>query len=340
MILSTVFLAASLLVILICAETFTNGLEVFGRRFSFSQAVVGNLLAAVGTALPETILPFVAILFTRGGSSKDIGVGAILGAPFMISTLAFFLVGLTIFIGHMKKIRPFEINIEPEPVKRDLAFFVPMYAMAVFVPLFTGRSFVIPIVAVLLAGYAFYVYLTIKGKSAGIEHFEELHIFKLQKKLGIAAQNAPHTVLILLQVVMALIVMVLGVRVFIHNLEYLSLKLGMSPMIFALMIAPIATELPEKFNSITWILKGKDALAIGNLTGAMVFQSTFPVAIGLLFTEWRISGMALISAVIALASGIILLAAIYAKKRVSPWILFLGGVFYLLYVVMLFLNIK
>ena len=54
-------------------------------------------------------------------------------------------------------------------------------------------------------------------------------------------------------------------------------------MLLALVIAPIATELPEKFNSIIWVRQNKDTLALGNITGAMVFQSTIPTVVGLVF---------------------------------------------------------
>ena len=57
----------------------------------------------------------------------------------------------------------------------------------------------------------------------------------------------------------------------------------MSATLLALVIAPIATELPEKLNSILWVRQGKDTLAIGNISGAMVFQACFPTAVALLF---------------------------------------------------------
>ena len=62
--------------------------------------------------------------------------------------------------------------------------------------------------------------------------------------------------------------------------------IGLDPTILALIIAPIATELPEKFNSVLWVRNGKDTLAMGNITGAMVFQSCLPTVLGLLFTTW------------------------------------------------------
>ncbi len=340
MLFSIIFLIISLGVILIAAEAFTNGLEVLGKRFSFSQAVVGNLLAAVGTAMPETILPVVAIFFTKSPSAKDIGVGAILGAPFMISTLAFLLIGITVLVCAIKKRRKFEIKAEPDSIKRDLCFFIPMYSIAVFVPLFTGRLLAIPIAILLIAGYILYVNLTIKGRSAGIEHLEGLHLFKFQKRLRFTKLDAPHITLITLQIIGAIVIMLFGAHLFVNNLEYMSLKLGMSPLLFALMLAPIATELPEKFNSIAWTLKGKDTLAIGNLTGAMVFQSTFPVSIGLLFTDWKLTTMAIFSAVLALLSAVVVLIILARKKRISPFAMLLGGVFYFIYVVALVFNVR
>jgi cation:H+ antiporter len=337
---STIFLVLSLAIILFAAEGFTNGVEIFGKRFSFSQAVVGSILAAVGTALPETILPIVAISSGNRSSVKDIGVGAILGAPFMLSSVAFFLIGITVISSHLRKHHRFEILVEPDSTKRDLGFFILMYSVAIFLPLVTARLFIVPIVVFLLAGYIYYINLTIKGKSAKIEHFEGLHLLKLQKKLGLATHDTPHITLILLQVIVALAVMVLGAHMFVGNLEHISLRLGMSPLLFSLMLAPVATELPEKFNSVTWILKNKDTLAVGNITGAMVFQATFPVSIGLLFTPWKIEGAALTSAIFAIVSACIVLVTLATKKRLSPLTMLLGGVFYFVYIIVLISNLK
>jgi cation:H+ antiporter len=337
---STAFLLFSLVIILFAAEAFTNGLEALGRRFSFSQAVVGNVLAAVGTALPETILPLVAIFISGGAAAKDIGVGAILGAPFMISTLAFFLLGLTVLIRHLKKHKPLAINIELHSIRRDLSFFIPMYSVAIFVPLLTGKALAIPIALLLIAGYVLYVVLTVRGESATVEHLEGLHLLRVQRRLGLGASDKPHLVLIVFQIIFALAIMVLGARVFVRSLEHLALAWGMSPLLFALILAPIATEIPEKFNSITWTMKGKDALAMGNLTGAMVFQSTFPVSIGLLFTEWKLTGVAILSAVFALASASIVLVMLLAKKRIPPAAMLLGGAFYGAYAIILIINLR
>jgi cation:H+ antiporter len=338
MVIDILFLVLGLVLILIAAETFTNGIETFGRKFSFSQAVVGSLFAAVGTALPETILPFVAIFFYKGDAAHDIGIGAILGAPFMLSTLAFFLVGLTVLLSSIKKRRRFEMRVEIDSTRRDLLFFLPMYSAAILIPVMAGPSFSVPIAVLLIGGYILYAYRTFRCESADIEISGEMYLSRLARKMKLTKADNPHLALVLLQVFGSLGIMIAGAHTFVEALEHVSLRFGMNPLLFALLLAPVATELPEKFNSVTWTWKGRDTLALGNITGAMVFQSTFPVCVGVLFTEWKLTGMALLSAVIALVSSLIVLAELTFRKRLSPATLLFGGVLYLIYAIALVIG--
>jgi cation:H+ antiporter len=330
------FLLFGLLMILFAAEFFTNGIEAFGQYFSFSQAVVGSIFAAVGTALPETILPVVAIFMYGGESAKEIGVGAILGAPFMLSTLAFFLVGITVSIAALKKKRAFELKVEAHSIRRDLLFFLTMYSLAIILPLVFGRRSLVVISCALVAGYVLYAYMTFRGESADLEHSEGMYFQRLLAWIKGKPTSSPASLfLILFQILTALLIMIKGAHTFVRSLEHISLTFGMDPLLFALLLAPVATELPEKFNSVTWTWKGRDTLALGNITGAMVFQSTFPVSVGLLFTEWNITGMALFSAVLAIVSSFTVIGVIAIKKRISPVVMLFGGVLYLIYALVL-----
>jgi len=140
---------------------------------------------------------------------------------------------------------------------------------------------------------------------------------------------------VMAQVALALALIVLGAQVFVGAVDHLSTVIGLDPTILALIIAPIATELPEKFNSVLWVRNGKDTLAMGNITGAMVFQSAVPTVLGLLFTPWVFSEESLIhfaSAGVAFASTIIIFGGMLMRGRLSAWTLLIGGPFYLVYV--------
>src|SRR5262249_35479319 len=82
-------------------------------------------------------------------------------------------------------------------------------------------------------------------------------------------------------------------------------SIGIEALVLALILAPLATELPEKVNSFFWVREGKDALALGNISGAMVFQSTIPVGIGLIFTDWALDGNAILSIALGVAGGLL-----------------------------------
>lgn len=323
-----ILLVFNLFLILLSAEIFTNGIEVFGKRLALSQAVVGSILAAVGTALPETILPMVAIFLHKGESSHSIGIGAILGAPFMLATLAFLLIGVSAFISYILKRREkFSLDIEVHSVKRDLGFFLFMYGCGIFLPMLIPIHFTVAVL--LCVCYIFYLYRTFKAESSEIIHEEKLYFEKIFGK--ILPVEKFKGFFSLLQVMFALFVMIEGAHGFVGALGKISLNLGFDPMLFSLLIAPVATELPEKFNSVTWTLKGRDTLAMGNVTGAMVFQSTFPVSVGIIFTDWNITGFALLSACLAIFATLIVMGEILIHKRISPITLIFSGSFYLVY---------
>ena len=107
--------------------------------------------------------------------------------------------------------------------------------------------------------------------------------------------------------------MVGGAHLFVEELLSIAESLGVEPLVLALILAPLATELPEKVNSFFWVREGKDALALGNITGAMVFQSTIPVGIGLIFTDWELSGNAVLSVVLGLAGGLLAYESLHLR---------------------------
>ena len=109
----------------------------------------------------------------------------------------------------------------------------------------------------------------------------------------------------------------------------------MPVLILSLIITPIATELPEKFNSVIWTMRSKDTLALGNITGAMVFQSSIIPALGILLTDWVLEPIALLSAVLALTSILYQISGLYGKHQLRPTHLLVGGLFYAAFIIVI-----
>jgi len=322
-----IMLAVSLGLILLASVLFTNAIEILGHRLKFHQAAVGGILAAVGTALPETVIPIIAILVYRGDpDAQQVGIGAIAGAPFMLATLAMFVTGVAVVVYTLLGKRKLAMKAAPRQLGLDLTFFVAIYGTAVLVTFIHDAIVVKTVIAVgLLLAYVFYVRKTLATESDAMEECELLLVGRLLR----VRTSLP---LVLGQVVASVVLMIASAHLFVGYVETVATGLGVPALILSIIITPVATELPEKFNSVIWVGKKKDILAMGNITGAMVFQSSFPVVFGILFTEWDLRGPTIVSAVLALASSVLLLVWVKIRKSLNPFILMVGGLLYAVFI--------
>jgi cation:H+ antiporter len=339
----------SAVAIVVAAALFTNAVEILGDRLNLDQGAVGSVLAAVGTALPETMIPIVAVLAAvfAGADPEvagEIGIGAILGAPFMLATLAMFVVGASALAFRKRRAQGTEIrcrevsveefpwcrapgksvNIDADTIGRDIVFFLLFFGLAAGVGM-VELLFPLKIVLALLlvAAYSLYVRRTLNSGAALEEVPQRLTLWRLGSR--------PPTLAVVAQGLLALLLMVVGAQIFVNAVEHAAESAGVPAGLVALVLAPLATELPEKFNSVFWIRDGKDTLALGNITGAMVFQTTVPVTFGVLFTRWELEPLNLFSVVLALISGSFVYAVLRRAKTLQAWHLMVGGVFYLIF---------
>jgi len=333
-------LIAGLAVILVSCEVFTNGIEWLGRRLGLAETATGSVLAAVGTAMPETIIPLIAIFLGTEAQGEEIGEGAILGAPFMLGTLAMFIGGLAVMYAYRRGHRGPTLKLRKDHAERDMKYFMVAYSLALLTGLiglnesFDTKFLNYAIAMVLLVAYGIYIHKTLKD-----EETEKGNTCPALYMCRITKVDPDHgrlgMVLIVLQVVAALIGIIVGAKIFVDEVEEVSLSVGVSPIILAFLIAPIATELPEKFNSVIWYFRSKDTLGFGNITGAMVFQSSIPVSIGLMFTSWHLELINIASIVIALASSFWMFYNVRRNNGISYKVMLTSGSLYILYIILL-----
>lgn len=343
-----VFYLSSLIFILalivVACVVFTNAIEHLGEELNLSEGAVGSVLAAVGTALPETIVPLVAILgaYFTGGSiqeANEIGIGAILGAPFMLGTLAFFVTGAAVYIYAKKGRRTLEMPVNTDVMFRDIKFFAASYFIAILCS-FVPHSFAKHFLALgLIILYGIYVVLTIRSASKSEETGqEELEMLYFTRYL-----RFPHEYrlpAIIIQIAIALAGIIGLAHLFVEELKTISVMIGINPLILSLIITPIATELPEKFNSVIWIRAKKDTLALGNITGAMVFQSCIPTAVGIALTPWDLNAAGLINvALVYMSVAVVYLNIVMNKGVLKPSALLSGGAFYLIYLLYILFTV-
>ena len=355
-------LIVALVVILAGAELFTNGIEWFGRKLNLAEGAVGSVLAAVGTALPETMIPIIAILFSAQGggegshdTSHAVGVGAILGAPFMLATLAMFVTGLGVVLYGRRRATGGVMQVDAKVLGKDVRYFFVTYGLAVGAALLPAQFSVakLGVAGLLIVLYALYV--KAHFEAASTSHADELAPLRFHRfdRAGRRADpTTPRLRAVNLQVLAALGLILVGAVFFVDAVEHLAEQFAVDPALLSLVIAPIATELPEKFNSILWVRQGKDTLAMGNITGAMVFQSCIPTFVALVFAgdAWSIfdpgTGAVTTESLVTFASAgmaFIASAIIFVPMMRSGTLhgrrLLIGGVLYLLYLALVLASV-
>ena len=332
-------LLISLIVILIAAELFVNAIEWLGKLLNLSEGAVGSVLAAVGTALPETLIPIIALLNGNAESAKDIGIGAILGAPLMLSTLTMFVTGCAVIIFKHKRKHQDKVVAHYDTVSRDLKFFIFSFTVALicgFIPS-DLRNIKIWLGALLVLSYFIYIIKIVKENRENDSDIPDLYFAFGQNSI---MKNKYSIILVLFQAAIALTLIIVGAEKFVDSISYISQIFGIPAFVLAIIITPIATELPEKFNSVIWISREKDTLALGNITGAMMFQASILPAIGILLTDWSLTSLGtIISSLIAIASAALLLYELNTKKHMTVKMLLTCGMFYFLFILLVCIGI-
>jgi cation:H+ antiporter len=265
--------------------------------------------------MPETLIAIVALISANEGS-EDVAIGAIVGAPFLLGTLAMGLVGLFAYLYRERRKQGVKLEAHAPTLERDLLFFLAFFAVAGALSWGPPAPLRIAVGAVFLLSYLVYVRLTL-GDGGEVQAEDTLDPLLLDRR-SVRAQEDPPLWLCVIQLALGLGLMVFGAHLFVEDLEKIAHSLGVDALVLALILAPLATELPEKVNSFFWVREGKDALALGNISGAMVFQSTIPIGIGLIFTDWDLTGTAILSICLGVVGGILAYESLHLAKRFKP----------------------
>jgi cation:H+ antiporter len=315
-------LLGSAALIYVACEFFVNGVEWVGHKLAVGQKATGTILAAFGTALPESVVTLVAVAFGSTTADKDIGVGAAMGGPLVLGTIAYAVVGVALLICKRKLPGGDEAHSLYRGLSRDQAWFIVISAVKLAAGV-TAFAFKPWLGLLFLVAYAAYAWKEMSGDDEGVE--SDLEPLKLTPRA-----EAPQTWAAIVQTLAALGVIFVASRFFVGQLDALGPYLGLKPQLLSLLISPIATELPETLNAVIWIRQGKVRLALANISGAMMIQATVPTACGLFWTPWVLDTPLIVAGVITLFSVSVLFLAFW-RGRITRRYLALMSLFYVVF---------
>ncbi|HEY2622972.1 sodium:calcium antiporter [Dyella sp. Tek66A03] len=310
--------------IYVACEFFVNGVEWFGRKLSLGATATGTVLAAFGTALPESAVTFVAVILGKTPEQKDIGVGAALGGPLVLATIAYAVVGVALWMNRRKLRRADAlVRVEHGRLARDQSWFLGIFVIKCGLGL-VAFAFKPWLGVLFLGAYAVYVWRELKDDSTAPEE-EELEPLKFRPKAVDPALSW-----VILQTTLALLVIAFASHTFVKQIEAIGIAWQLSPHLVALVLSPVATELPETMNALIWVRQGKERLALANISGAMMIQATIPSALALFATPWLFDAPLMVAGLLT-AIAVVYLWWLFRKGRVDARLLWpvaaLYGVF-------------
>jgi cation:H+ antiporter len=354
-------LAACAVVIYLACEWFVNAVEWLGVRLKVGPVAVGTILAAAGTALPESVVTLVAVLFGSKEHGADVGVGAALGGPLVVGTISYGVAGWMLLarrrrggapiaadapaVGvpdlHLGGPRGAQAPVRPDAdeldgtdtarLARDQVWFLVIFAVKVALGL-VAFAFKPWLGVLFLLAYAAYFRREVAGGGEQASG-EDLEPLRFQR-----SREVPSTVAVIAQSLVTLVVVFVASQVFVAQLEWAGPALGLPAVVVALLLSPIATELPETMNAIIWVRQGKAELALANISGAMMIQATVPSAIGLFFTPWRFD-VPLVLAGVATFAAVAYLLVVLRSGRLTPGRLAAAFLFYVAFALALVVDL-
>jgi cation:H+ antiporter len=269
-----------------------------------------------------------------------------MGGPLALATVAYGVTGLVMWSQRRARVRVpaggalLERPAEPlgerpadqlgdtRKLARDQTWFLVIFVVKVALGLV---AFAIkPWLGVLFfAAYAIYFWRELRADDEA-HGGHDLEPLKLQRR-----RPEPATWAVVLQTLLTLGVIFAASQLFVHQLDVIGPMIGLPAAVTALLLSPIATELPETMNAIIWVRQGKTRLALANISGAMMIQATVPSGLGLLFTPWRFDHALLASGVVTMAA-IGYLLVLLRLGRLNARTLTVAAAFYALFAASLF----
>ncbi|WP_406363284.1 sodium:calcium antiporter [Streptomyces sp. NBC_00715] len=334
-----VLLIVCAVAIYLSCEWFVNAVEWLGERLNVGKMAVGTILAAFGTALPESVVTLVAVTTGATDEAKDIGVGAAMGGPLALSTIAYGVTGAMLMLKRRREriaagpgatpagARNKEALGSAADVKRlakDQKWFLPIFAVKVALGL-VAFAFKPVLGLLFFAAYAVYFWREIRGGDDDEDEGPDLEPLKFQPRAA-----SPSTWAVAAQTALTLVVIFFASQLFVKQLDAIGPMLGLSAAVTALLLSPVATELPEIMNAVIWVRQGKTQLALANISGAMMIQATVPSGLGLLFTRWDFDAALLWSGLITMAAIVYLLLTMRGH-RLTPARLTVAAGFYVVF---------
>jgi len=269
MILPLLAVLFGLIVLVISSDRFVDGAAATARYFGMPSLLIGMVIVGFGTSAPELV---VSVLAAMQGSS-GIAIGNAYGSN--IANIALIL-GLTALLN--------PVQVSSKILRKELPIltFVTLLSVGLLLDL-EFSSFDAAVLLLLLA--LLMVWTIFNG------------LKKEPDALAVEVDQAVPKPLTLkkalLFLVFGLLFLILSSRILVWGAVEIAQLFGVSDLVIGLTIVAVGTSLPELASSILAAKKGEHDIAMGNVIGSNLFNSTAVVGVAGAIKPFTIDGLVL-----------------------------------------------
>jgi cation:H+ antiporter len=253
--------------------------EKFGAKF------VGRVLLSIATTLPEIAI----VIYAAAQGSFGIAIGSGLGSNLLMMTLG---LAIMLIIATTRLSKAPLKQIDVSTFKNDMIFLI-LAAIISFVLFLDGFNYFDGFI--FLGLFAGYIILSLYEMR--IENKDKISNENMRKNSNnnnnnkelIVEQNISNDtnddkkkfIKAIGTFFLGAIGILFGAEPFIHSLEGLSVEYGISAVVLAVIISPIAGEMPEKISMMILARKGAAgaSIAIANVLGSKILNNTLLLAV-------------------------------------------------------------
>ena len=247
MLVSVLLFAVGFLLLIKGGDWFVDGATGLARRFHLPDIIVGATVVSIGTTLPEVMVSATGAMLGQGAMAYGNAIGSIICNTALISAIPIL-------------VRPGKVD--PKTLRTPVLFFFGAAVLYTGVAYLTGQ-FSRSIGLILLATFVVYMLVTVrqmKNDPAPAAPAEE----ETEEPKPLRRD--------ILGLVVGAVAIAVGANLLVDNGTLIAQMLGVPESVIALTFVALGTSLPELVTAITSLVKGHNALSLGNVIGANLFN--------------------------------------------------------------------
>jgi cation:H+ antiporter len=261
-----VALIGGIILLMLSAEMFVDGAAAAAKRAGLAPLLIGMVVIGFGSSLPEVVVS----AFSAWNGNPGLALGNAFGSN---------ITNIALTLGVTALVRP--VAVKSSVLQRELPLLTLITAIAALL-LFDDRrldrtdGWALIGAFVVVMGWSIWSSIRIRSD-------------ELATDVSLALTAPLSMPRALTYLVLGLAMLVISSRILVWGGTTVARALGIGDLIIGLTVVAVGTSLPELASSIVAVRKGEYELAVGNVIGSNIFNTSIAVGVAGVIAPARLS---------------------------------------------------